>query len=77
MKRLLSALGHAADAVTAGAYPYVYGGGHEQAGTASIGIKGPGHNGRRLGFAARARSPRSSPAPACGPRAAESRPTTG
>jgi hypothetical protein len=46
----LSALSHAADAVTAGAYPYVYGGGHEQAGTASIGIKGPGYNGRRLGF---------------------------
>jgi hypothetical protein len=46
----LSALRHAADAVTAGGYPYVYGGGHEQAGTASIGIKGPGFNGRRIGF---------------------------
>ena len=46
----LSALGRAADAVTAGAYPYVYGGGHEQAGMASIGIKGPGYNGRSLGF---------------------------
>ena len=46
----LSALQHAADAVTAGGYPYVYGGGHEQAGTASIGIKGPGYNGRRIGF---------------------------
>jgi hypothetical protein len=46
----LSALRHAADAVTAGAYPYVYGGGHGQAGTASIGIKGPGYNGQRIGF---------------------------
>jgi hypothetical protein len=46
----LTALGRAAGAVTAGAYPYVYGGGHEQAGTASIGIKGPGYNGRRIGF---------------------------
>jgi hypothetical protein len=46
----LSALTHAADVVTVGAYPYVYGGGHEQAGTASIGIKGPGYNGRRIGF---------------------------
>jgi hypothetical protein len=46
----LSALARAADAVTAGAYPYVYGGGHEQAGMASIGIKGTGYNGRRIGY---------------------------
>lgn len=46
----LSALRHTADAVTAGGYPYVYGGGHEHAGMGSIGIKGPGHDGRRLGF---------------------------
>jgi hypothetical protein len=46
----LSALQHAADAITGGGYPYVYGGGHEQAGMASIGIKGPGYNGRRIGY---------------------------
>jgi hypothetical protein len=28
----------------------VHGGGHAQAGTASIGIKGPGYNGRRIGY---------------------------
>ena len=33
-----------------GDYPYVYGGGHAQAGTASVGLKGPGYNGRRVGF---------------------------
>jgi hypothetical protein len=47
---MLTALKHAADAVTAGSYPYVYGGGHEWAGTASIGLKGPGYNGHRIGF---------------------------
>lgn len=30
--------------------PYVYGGGHASAGNASIGIPGPGYNGRRIGF---------------------------
>jgi hypothetical protein len=44
------ALAAAANAVTQGDYPYVYGGGHAEAGAASIGIKGPGYNGRRLGF---------------------------
>lgn len=44
------ALTQAADAVTAGDYAYVYGGGHAEAGTASIGIKGPGYNGRRSGY---------------------------
>ena len=47
---IVRALTAAADAVTRGDYPYVYGGGHAQAGTASIGIKGPGYNGRRIGF---------------------------
>ncbi|HTU95779.1 MAG TPA: hypothetical protein VMF14_08050 [Solirubrobacteraceae bacterium] len=47
---VVRALTTAADAVTSGDYPYVYGGGHAEAGTASIGIKGPGYNGRRLGF---------------------------
>lgn len=46
----ISALTAAATAVTAGDFPYVYGGGHAQAGIASIGIKGPGYNGRRIGF---------------------------
>jgi hypothetical protein len=47
---VVRALTAAADVVAQGDYPYVYGGGHEQAGTASIGIKGPGYNGRRTGF---------------------------
>jgi hypothetical protein len=46
----LKALQRTAAAVTGGGYPYVRGGGHEHAGTASIGIKGPGYNGRRIGF---------------------------
>lgn len=47
---VVSALTLAANQVTAGDFPYVYGGGHAQAGIASIGIKGPGYNGRRIGF---------------------------
>jgi hypothetical protein len=47
---VVRALTAAANAVAQGDYPYVYGGGHAQAGTASIGIKGPGYNGRRIGF---------------------------
>ncbi|HTX51489.1 MAG TPA: hypothetical protein VME40_19100 [Caulobacteraceae bacterium] len=47
---VVSALTMAANQVTAGDFPYVYGGGHAQAGIASIGIKGPGYNGRRIGF---------------------------
>ena len=47
---VVRALTAAADAVALGDYPYVYGGGHAQAGTASVGIKGPGYNGRRVGF---------------------------
>jgi hypothetical protein len=30
--------------------PYVYGGGHASAGNASLGIPGPGYDGRRIGF---------------------------
>ena len=30
--------------------PYVYGGGHASAGNASIGIPGPGYDGKRIGF---------------------------
>lgn len=47
---MAGALTKAADLITAGDFPYVYGGGHAQAGIASIGIKGPGYNGRRIGF---------------------------
>jgi hypothetical protein len=47
---VVNALTAAANTVTAGDFPYVYGGGHAEAGIASIGIKGPGYNGRRIGF---------------------------
>lgn len=47
---VLSALTTAANRVTAADLPYVWGGGHAQAGVASVGIKGPGHNGKRRGF---------------------------
>lgn len=47
---VVAALTDAANTVTAGDFPYVYGGGHAQAGIASIGEKGPGYNGRRIGF---------------------------
>jgi hypothetical protein len=47
---VLSALTTAANRLTAADYPYVWGGGHGQAGIASVGIKGPGHNGKRRGF---------------------------
>jgi hypothetical protein len=47
---VVNALTNAANLVTEGDFPYVYGGGHAQAGIASIGIKGPGYNGRRIGL---------------------------
>jgi hypothetical protein len=47
---VISALEAAANRLGAKDYPYVWGGGHAQAGIASVGIKGPGHNGRRRGF---------------------------
>jgi hypothetical protein len=47
---VIAALTRAASDVTAADFPYVYGGGHGQAGIASIGSKGPGYNGRRIGF---------------------------
>jgi hypothetical protein len=47
---VLNALTSAANGVAAADYPYVWGGGHGQAGLASVGIKGPGHNGKRRGF---------------------------
>jgi hypothetical protein len=47
---MINALTEAADAVTQGDYPYVWGGGHAIAGLPGIGIKGPGHNGHRVGY---------------------------
>jgi hypothetical protein len=47
---VINALTRTADAITRAVYPYVWGGGHGAAGIASVGIKGPGHNGRSVGF---------------------------
>jgi hypothetical protein len=47
---IVNALTAAADRLTRENTPYVYGGGHAAAGNASIGIPGPGYNGRRTGF---------------------------
>jgi hypothetical protein len=47
---VINALVDAANAITAKDYPYVWGGGHAEAGVASIGERGPGYNGKRVGF---------------------------
>lgn len=47
---VVNALAAAATRITDEDTPYVYGGGHAAAGNASIGIPGPGYNGRRIGF---------------------------
>ena len=47
---VVNALTSAASHVTGQDFPYVYGGGHAQAGIASIGLKGPGYNGKRIGY---------------------------
>jgi hypothetical protein len=47
---VINALAAAASRITNEDTPYVYGGGHAAAGNASIGIRGPGYNGRRIGF---------------------------
>lgn len=48
---VINALTRGANAITAQVYPYVWGGGHGEAGVASVGIKGgPGANGRRIGY---------------------------
>jgi hypothetical protein len=48
---MIDALTRGANAVTKQALPYVWGGGHAEAGVASVGIKGgPGYNGRRSGY---------------------------
>lgn len=47
---VLNAMARAATRITAQDYPYVWGGGHGQAGIASVGERGPGFNGRRRGY---------------------------
>lgn len=47
---VVNALTTAANKITRRDYPYVYGGGHSHAGTPSIGIRGPGYNGHRVGY---------------------------
>jgi hypothetical protein len=47
---VVNAMTNAASTITRQDYPYVYGGGHAEAGIASIGIKGPGYNGHRKGY---------------------------
>jgi hypothetical protein len=47
---VINALTAAATAVTRQDTSYVWGGGHAQAGVASLGSKGPGHNGRTRGY---------------------------
>ena len=47
---VIHALTVAANRLARGDYPYVWGGGHAQAGIASVGERGPGYNGRRRGF---------------------------
>ncbi len=47
---VINALSATANKIGGRDYPYVYGGGHAEAGVASIGIRGPGYNGRRIGF---------------------------
>jgi hypothetical protein len=47
---VVDTLSQAATKITHEDYPYVYGGGHERAGVASVGIRGPGYNGHRRGY---------------------------
>lgn len=47
---VLNALTVAANHLAAHDYPYVWGGGHAEAGVASVGSRGPGFNGRRRGY---------------------------
>jgi hypothetical protein len=47
---VIDAMTATANRLTKGNYPYVWGGGHGQAGVPSVGVKGPGYNGRRTGF---------------------------
>jgi hypothetical protein len=47
---VVGALIATADRILAENTPYVYGGGHSSAGNASVGIPGPGYDGKRIGF---------------------------
>jgi hypothetical protein len=47
---VLNALATAATRIENENFPYVWGGGHGEAGVASKGAKGPGFNGRRIGY---------------------------
>ncbi len=47
---VVNAMTTAASTITEDDYPYVYGGGHAQAGIASVGIKASRHNGHRKGY---------------------------
>jgi hypothetical protein len=47
---VIDALTETADTISKAALPYVWAGGHAEAGVASVGSKGPGHNGHRVGF---------------------------
>jgi hypothetical protein len=47
---VINALTDSANSITAANTPYVWAGGHAQAGVASIGSRGPGSTGRRRGF---------------------------
>ena len=47
---VINALTDTANAITKDDYTYVWGGGHAEAGVASVGIKGPGYNGRTRGY---------------------------
>ncbi len=49
-QRVISALTTTANMVARLDYPYVYGGGHAQAGTPSVGEPGPGYNGHSIGY---------------------------
>jgi hypothetical protein len=47
---VINALTRTANGVAAREYPYVWGGGHAEAGVASVGARGPGYSGHRRGF---------------------------
>ncbi|MGH2916097.1 MAG: hypothetical protein ACRDMX_14030, partial [Solirubrobacteraceae bacterium] len=47
---VIAAMTAAANTINRHDYPYVYAGGHAQAGTASVGMRGTGYNGRRIGY---------------------------
>lgn len=50
LRGVIGAMTATANKLTAQGYAYVWGGGHAEAGIASAGERGPGHNGRRVGF---------------------------